>query len=64
MPNMPIKQYARSSILVVSLFEAHDIRCATLVHSRFPSRRMLAGIPVTADISSYRLNLVPISCHS
>ncbi|KAE8383756.1 hypothetical protein BDV26DRAFT_250735 [Aspergillus bertholletiae] len=64
-PKMPIRQYARSSILVVFLLAAHDILWATLAVSTSSSpTKMPTGILVIFDRASFRVSLVPISFQS
>src|SRR4051794_19789523 len=50
MPNIPMRQYALSSILVVSLGEAHDILCRMSYSPGLNSIRSLIGIFVISEM--------------
>jgi len=43
MPKIPSRQYARSSVRVVSLLEAHDILCATATRCKGRMRLRTQG---------------------
>ena len=53
-PKRPISEYAMSSILVVSLLEAHDIFLATLEPDCSPPFNVFMSTPVMLEISSVK----------